>query len=60
MVGKQNCNKVNQHRKEAKKVIPFLSAGRKSGSQFCKALLIPNRIAPTCPVVTKHISLTPM
>jgi len=60
MVGKQSCNKVNQQRKKAKKVIPFLSEGRNSGSQFCRALLIPNRIAPTCPVFKKHISLTLM
>lgn len=41
---------VSTMEKKGKKAIPFLSAGRKSGSQFCKALLIPNRIAPTCPV----------
>lgn len=28
-------------------LVPSLSGGRRSGSQFCNALLIPKRIAPT-------------
>ena len=30
-------------------LLPALRYGRSPGSQFCKALLIPRRTAPTCP-----------
>jgi hypothetical protein len=34
--------------------LPALRYGRSPGSQFCNALLIPKRIAPTCPALNKQ------
>jgi len=40
---------INMGCGESHLILPALRYGRSPGSEFCKALLIPKRIAPTCP-----------
>lgn len=48
---------INMGCGESHLILPALRYGRHPGSQFSKALLIPKRIAPTCPVPESRCSV---